>query len=91
MRFTGVVPSVNCIIGDVLHDTPATLTDDCTRVTVIALSNIQLVAVHVVVRAPGKNIGGNDRGEDVKATSPPNVIELTVHAAVIQSVPLASG
>src|SRR5207248_10891748 len=62
VRLMGVVPSLTRTMAFVVHPAGAVLACACMRVTVMALSRVQLSAVHVEVNAPGKNIFRGPRG-----------------------------
>lgn len=91
VRLTLLDPSESRTMAEVPQPAGATFAADCTRVTVIALSMVQEAPVQVVVKAPGKKTGGMERGLAENAESPPTVTELTVQAAVRQTVPEACG
>src|SRR5579859_5379116 len=62
VRFTGVVPSVSRTTALVVHPLGAVFACTCKRVTVTALSGVQVEPVQVEVSAPGRNTFCSPRG-----------------------------
>src|SRR5579864_832764 len=62
VKLTGVVPSVNRTMAFVVQPLGAVLACTCTRVTVMALSGVQVEPVQVVVSAPGRKMFCSPRG-----------------------------
>src|SRR5262245_10162235 len=65
VTLTGVVPSVRRTIAFVVHPAGAVFACACTRVTVTALSTVQVEPVHVAVSAPDRKMFCSARGDAV--------------------------
>src|SRR5690242_18380165 len=89
VTFTGVVPSVNRTTAFVVHPLGAVFACTCTRVTVTALSDVQVEPVHVVVSAPGRNTFCSPRGLAVKF-SPPSATPCVKCCGFAQSCSISS-
>src|SRR6266404_2903395 len=84
VTFTGDVPSVSRTIALVVQPLGAVLACTCTRVTVTALSGVQVEPVHVEVSAPGRKTFCSPRGLALRL-SPPRAIPCVKCCALIQS------
>src|SRR5579864_7369837 len=62
VTLTGLLPLVSCTTALVLQPAGAVLVWTCTRVTVMALSRVQVEPVQVEVKAPGRKTFCSARG-----------------------------
>src|SRR6266478_7186643 len=89
VRFTGVVPSVSRTTALVLQPPGAVLACTCTRVTVTALSGVQVEPVQVEVSAPGRNTFCSPRGLAL-SDSPPKAMPCVKCCVLVQSCSTSS-
>ncbi len=86
-----VTPSVILTTAFGEQPTGAVLTWTVPLMTVIGLVRVQVAAVHVLVRAPGKNAVSVPLGEELKGESPPTAALVaavkTVESRVVVVVP----
>src|SRR6266478_10133893 len=84
VTFTGEVPSVSRTTALVVQPLGAVLACTCTRVTVTALSGVQVEPVQVEVSAPGRNTFCSPRGLAL-SDSPPKAIPCVKCCTLVQS------
>src|SRR6266446_9146224 len=84
VTFTGEVPSVSRTTALVVQPLGAVLACTCRRVTVTALSGVQVEPVQVEVSAPGRNTFCSPRGLAL-SVSPPKAIPCVKCCALAQS------
>src|SRR6266481_7826923 len=89
VTFTGVVPSVSRTTALVVQPLGAVLACTCTRVTVTALSGVQVEPVQVEVSAPGRNTFCSPRGLAL-SVSPPRAIPCVKCCTLVQSCSASS-